>query len=330
MTDSIWGNNLTQFFDALSPDIILDAVSDAGLRPTGAINVLNSMENRVYDIGIEKNQSETAQVIGKFYRPGRWTKAQILEEHEFLKDLNEQELPVIAPIDINGQTLFKLNDLNIYYAFFKKEGGRSPDEFTDEQLSQLGRLLARLHQVGKSKKANHRLSMTPNIYLKENLTQLLNLKIIPLEFESNYKSLVESLFETINPLFENIPLQRIHGDCHLSNVLWQNDKALLMDFDDMVMGPPVQDIWLLIPGIDEEAKNQRFTLLEAYETFNHFDYTSLSLIEPLRAMRYVNFATWLSKRCEDQAFKMAFPHFYQGNYWQQEILNLQEQLDVLA
>lgn len=325
---SIWGNTLTEYFYSLSPELILDAVEKAGLCPTGAVNALNSMENRVYDLGIERNECSKS-IVGKFYRPGRWTKEQILQEHCFLQDLNKAELPVIAPLSINGKSLFTLPKENIHYAFFKKEGGRTSDELQDEQLAQLGRLLARLHTIGKQQKANARIQMTPEVYLKQNLNTLLELNCLPPELKDRYQSTVLSLLEKITPLFRDVPLQRIHGDCHLSNVLWQEDRALLMDFDDMVMGPPVQDVWLLVPGTDEGAMRQRQVLLEAYETFADFDYASLKLIEPLRAMRYVNFATWLAKRSGDPAFLRAFPHFYQGNFWEHELSNLHDQLQVI-
>jgi Ser/Thr protein kinase RdoA (MazF antagonist) len=326
---SIWGNQQTEYFYSLSPDVILEAVEQAGLQPTGAVNALNSMENRVYDLGILTDGLEK-NIICKFYRPGRWSEQQILEEHQFLLDLNQEELPVIAPIVIDGKSLFCLPEQTLYYAFFKKEGGRTPDELSEEQLAQLGRLLARLHLIGKQKTASTRVQMTPENYLEQNLNTLLQQKLLPPEVERLYQETVLTLLEKIRPLFANTTLQRIHGDCHLSNILWQDGRALLMDFDDMVMGPPVQDIWLLIPGQDSDAKLNRQILLDAYETFAPFDYTSLSLIEPLRTMRVVNFATWLAKRRHDPAFERAFPHFYQGTFWQHEIQNLQEQLSLLT
>ncbi len=216
--------------------------------------------------------------------------------------------------------------LNIFYAFFKKEGGRSHDEFNDNQLAQLGRLLARVHLVGRQEVAETRIKMTPEIYLNKNLEYLLTRNILPLELESTYKHLVLYLFDKILPLFNDIRLQRIHGDCHLSNILWQEDKALLIEFHDIVMGPPVQDIWLLIPGQDDDAKYKRQILLDAYETFLDFDYASLALIEPLRAMRYVNFSTWLARRADDPAFKRTYLHFYKRYFWEHEINNLQEQI----
>ena len=285
------------------------------------------MENRVYDLGIETSEhaSET-NVICKFYRPGRWSKEQIIEEHDFLKSLHQSEISVIAPLEINGESLFVLPSLNIYYAFFRKEGGRSHDELNESQLAQLGRLLARLHLIGKQTKATTRVQMTPEVYLNQNLQCLLDLNVLPFELEASYKRIVLQLLEKILPLFENVGLQRIHGDCHLSNIIWQEDTALLIDFDDMVMGPPVQDIWLLVPGQDSDAEYKRQILLDAYEVFLEFDHSSLKLIEPLRAMRYVNFATWLSRRADDPAFKRTYLHFYQHNFWEQEIENLQEQL----
>ncbi len=312
----------SDFFYQLDFNAILNACETVGLEPSGAINTLNSMENRVYDIALN-NESH---IIAKFYRPHRWTEAQILEEHQFLLELNDAEIPVIAPMSLHHRTLFKMADADIFYCFFPKVGGRLNDEFSEEQLEQLGRLLGRMHAIGKNKKAEFRLHLNPQVYAKDNLAFLQKQQILPPEIEAPYQQAIEQLVSLITPLFANTPMQRIHGDCHHANILWQENQAFLLDFDDMVVGPPVQDLWLLTPGNDEEAKVSRQVILSTYEEFCDFDITSLKLIEPLRALRYIHFATWLSRRAEDPAFKIAFPYFYQDDFFHRELGDLQDQI----
>lgn len=330
MTSNLWGAKQTQFFFELNPDLVLDTVEALGFKTTGRVMTMNSMENRVYEVEIESdsdNPSEHFKII-KFYRPGRWSKIQIQEEHDFLSDLVEYEVPVIAPIvfsKFENQTLFTLNEPELYYTVFNKQGGRAPDEFTNEEIEQIGRLLARLHNVGDMKTAPHRLKLTPDIYLKSNLDFLLEQKIIPAHLEASFKGVLEGIYDLTKNSFNNIHFQRIHGDCHLGNILKRGDVFNLIDFDDMVMGPAVQDMWLLLPGRDEYANNLRNIMLDAYSTMRDFNYEELRLTEVLRTLRMINYSAWIAKRFEDPAFKNAFPFFESPSYWEGQINDLRDQ-----
>jgi Ser/Thr protein kinase RdoA (MazF antagonist) len=331
MSTSVWGDKETQFFYQLTPERILDAVeSSTGLRCTGRAMALNSMENRVYEIEIELDEKpgnpSDRFLIAKFYRPGRWSEVQILEEHAYLDDLVENEIPAVAPRRfLDGRTLHKLPDVDIWYAVFPKIGGRSPDELDDEQLARVGRLLARLHNVGASKPSKHRIQLTPTTYGIANLKYLLDSDAVPLEIRGDYKTTVESICELSEPLFTKAECQRIHGDCHLGNLLSGREGLFWVDFDDMVRGPKVQDIWLLLPGRDEYAQRQLRILLAAYEEMGTFNRETLKLIEPLRALRFVHFSAWIARRWQDPAFPRAFPHFGSTRYWQEQLVDLREQ-----
>ncbi len=336
------------FFFDLTPERVLAAVESSGLMCTGRCITLNSFENRVYDVELEsetfpeelEGQSRDGQSsasflkldrrIVKFYRPGRWTEAQILEEHQFLKDLNEQEIPAIAPLTFSdGRTLHQIPDAEIYYAIFPKVGGRAPDEMTDDQLRRVGRLLARIHAVGSTRVAEHRLDLTPDLYGRNNLDFLLKGRFISMEFESRYQLVVESICERVESWFSQAAYQRVHGDCHLGNLLWNPSGPFFLDFDDMVNAPPVQDLWLLVPGRDPESFCQRDVFLEGYEEFRTFDRASLRLIEPLRALRIINYTAWIARRWDDPVFPRVFPDFGSHQYWSKELENLEECLRLI-
>lgn len=330
MDSNLWGSKKTQFFYELNPDLVLNTVESLGFKTTGRVMTMNSMENRVYEVEVESqsdNPSEHFKII-KFYRPGRWTKDQIQDEHDFLADLIEHEVPVIAPIsfpELDNQTLFTLKDPELYYTVFNKQGGRAPDEFSNEDIEQVGRLLARLHNVGSMSPATHRLRLTTDVYLKSNLDFLLDQKIIPSHLEASFKSVLEGIYSLTKNSFNNIQFQRIHGDCHLGNILKRGDVFNLIDFDDMVMGPAVQDMWLLLPSRDEYATVLRNHMLDAYSTMRDFNYEELRLTEVLRTLRMINYSAWIAKRFEDPAFKNAFPFFESPSYWEGQINDLRDQ-----
>lgn len=332
MSQSVWGDKETQYFFSLTPDRILNDIERvSGFQCTGRALALNSMENRVYEIEIEldhipRDPSERF-LIAKFYRPGRWSEQQILDEHEFLWDLHEHEVPVVAPLKFNKKTLFKSDQADIYFAIFPKMGGRSPDELIyREDLEQIGRLLARLHAVGAAKPASHRITLTPKTYGLANLEYLLENRHIPMEIQDAYTSCVRQICAITEPVFQSTKLQRIHGDCHLGNLLFGRSGFYWVDFDDMVMGPCVQDLWLLIGSRDEAAQQNLQTLIQAYETMYEFDHNSLKLIEALRALRFVHFSAWIAKRWDDPAFSRAFPNFGTNRYWYEQLQDLREQL----
>lgn len=325
------------FFFQLTPEKVLDAVEASGLLCTGRCMALNSFENRVYDVELDLEDTGEAKGpyfwrsrIVKFYRPGRWTEAQILEEHRFLSELIDAEIPVIAPIAFpNGKTLQKTQS-EIYYCLFPKAAGRAPDELTDEQILRVGRLLGRIHSVGAASKADIRIHLNPSTYGLANLNFLLEGDWIPRETATIYQAAVEKLCSIATPWFENTPIQRIHGDCHFGNLLWNTSGPFFLDFDDMVMGPPVQDIWLLTPGRDAEAIRQRELLIAGYEQMKDFDHGSLKMIEALRGLRFIHYAAWIAKRWEDPAFPAAFPQFGSPQYWREELRNLQEQVELAS
>ncbi len=328
-SDSAWGDTQTRFFFELTPDRVLDAVETAGLRCTGRCVALNSFENRVYDVELESEDGAKARRVVKFYRPGRWSEAQILEEHEFLQDLRESEIPVICPLPFpDGRTLHRL-DSGIAFTVFPKVGGRAPEEMTPDQLRQIGRLLARIHQVGGNKAAPHRIELNASTYGRQNLETLLATNQIPLEFKGRYEKAVLELCAVTDQRFAELApgsIHRLHGDCHLGNLLWSPGGPFFLDFDDMVRGPAVQDIWLLVPGRDPDSLQNRQHLLAGYEEMRHFDYPSLRLIEPLRALRFVHYSAWIARRWEDPAFPLAFPHFGSHRYWADETHDMEEQL----
>lgn len=336
MAKYVWGDNETQFFFHLNPDLILNAIDHLGYKTTGRYLTLNSMENRVYEVEIDlpheqiKSPSDTF-IVTKFYRPGRWTKEQILEEHQFLLELQEQEIPVIAPIKLNGETLFKVADHDLWFTIFPKKGGRIPDEMNHQQFEIMGRLLARLHNVGASQKSKHRIEITPESFGRNNINYLIENNFIPPHYSNGISKVVEDLCQIMTPLFKGITTHRIHGDCHHGNIILREDHGpYFIDFDDMMVGPAIQDIWLVVPGTDNFAVNDRNILIESYESMRPFDYKSLKLIEPLRALRYIHFAAWMAKRWDDPAFKRAFPHFGSENYWETLRSDLNHQLDKIT
>lgn len=327
-----WGNEATRFFYELQPSQILDAVEVFGLRCNGRVLALNSMENRVYEVGIEAPDDSVrhASVVAKFYRPGRWTKEQILDEHAFLLDLQEEEIPVVSPMKTaSGETLFPVPGLDIWCAVFPKQGGRLADELDDEQLERVGRLLARLHIVGRRRPASSRMVLNADTYGLQSLQFLQETRAIPADMAQSYATYVKEICSRSAEAFQEASVQRIHGDAHHGNLLYAADGPCWLDFDDMAMGPPVQDIWLLTAGRDEDADRQREALLAGYEAMIPFDRSTLRLIEPLRALRYIHFSAWIAKRWEDPAFPRAFPQFGTTAYWREQLADLRECLSLI-
>ncbi len=331
---SAWGAEETRHFYELTPDRILDAVEACGLRCTGRSMALNSMENRVYQVEIEvdgpvSNPSDCFRVV-KFYRPGRWSEEQIKEEHLFLSDLVEDEITAVAPLPLDdGETLARLPHANIHYAVFPRVGGRLVDELADDSIEQLGRLIARVHNVGARRKANARIRLDPATYGIENLRYLVDSGLIPDSVRERYRDTVEGVCNVTEPWFAAATYQRIHGDCHVGNVLWRDSTAFLVDFDDMVVGPCAQDVWLLAGGQDTFGRQQRELFVSGYEELRDFDRATLRLIEPLRALRFVHFSAWIARRWEDPSFQRVFGDFGSERYWFEQVSSLQEQLGLI-
>jgi len=314
---------MTEFFHRLTPDWVLRAVEAGGFRPTGHCTALNSLANRVYDLRLE----DGSHVVVKFYRPGRWSRAAIADEHRYLFELREAEIPVCAPVRFaDGGTLHEVE--GILYAVWPRTGGRSLDELSDEHVDVLGRLLARIHNVGAAGAAPHRARLSSETHAWEPLS-VLEAGFLPPSCAARYRHATERLAALYDTRSERVPVHRIHGDCHLGNLLRGDDGWFFLDFDDMLVGPAVQDVWMVAPGRDAEGAHQRRRLVAAYREFRDFDERWLALVEPLRALRFVHYAAWIARHWEDPAFPGAFPHFGTEDYWQKETRDLEEIVDAL-
>ena len=299
-------------FHTLTPERVLDAVEAGGLRCTGRCLPLRAFENRVYEVELEDER----RLVVKFYRPGRWSRETILDEHRFLEDLVAAELPVVAPADLGtGQTLNETN--GIYYAAFPKVRGRTLDELDAEKRRRMGRTIGRMHAIGAARPAPHRRKLDVRFYIHEPLDVLLKGRFIPENLAPRYRDVALRIADTVAKPLAAARVQRIHGDLHWGNILWTPDP-LLVDFDDCMMGPPVQDLWLLASGNTEEARKAREDLIEGYELFREFDRSTLALAEPLRAMRIIYMSGWIAKRWADPSFPPAFPNFKDVRYWMEE------------
>lgn len=309
-------------YSTLTPDLILDALEAAGYSPTGGLTALNSYENRVYQAEMDDGSFR----IAKFYRPGRWTEDQIREEHAFVRELVEEELSVVAAERQNGDELNRFG--GFVFSVYPRQGGHTPDIEREEDLEVLSRALARMHVIGAQGRFQHRRTLTIQGFAKDNREWLLKSGLIPLELEKAYATTTDEIIRRLHDpeTEDNI---RLHGDCHLGNILWRNDTPHFVDFDDCMTGPPIQDIWMLLSGEREDRLRQLGTIADAYEMFATFPAESLHLIESLRALRLMNHSAWIGRRWEDPAFPLAFPDFGSVRYWSNHILELREQLSAL-
>ena len=315
----------SEFFFRLTPERVLQAVASAGFTPSGHCFALNALENRVYDVRLEDGR----HVVAKFYRPGRWSRETILDEHALLAALVRAEIPVCAPLQFpDGDTLHTIEEF--HYAIWPRTGGRSPDEFTDDQIEILGRLMARIHGIAADLGAPHRRTLDADSVPLEALALLEEGDWLPPSCSARYGRAVESLVSTYEERSRETLLQPIHGDCHAGNLLRGDEGWFFLDFDDMVIGPPVQDVWMLLPGRDALADRQRRLLVESYKQFRPFDDRSFSLIEPLRGFRFVFYAGWIARRWADPAFPDAFPHFGTDEYWETETRDLEELVERIS
>ena len=299
----------------------MDAIESAGFRCDGTFLELNSYENRVYQIGIE----DAEPIIAKFYRPNRWSAEQIKEEHDFTQELSDHDLSVVAPLRIENEHSFLFQDFRI--AVFPRRGGRAPAIDDLNCLEILGRFIARIHNVGASKKFEHRTTISIEEYGSNSREWLLSNDIIPGELREAYDSVSEALLNMIRERFDMAmatPI-RLHADCHMGNVLWREDQPHFVDFDDARSGPAIQDLWMLLSGDDETRSIQMSKILTGYRDFRDFDTRELLLIESLRTLRMMYHAAWLARRWDDPAFPRAFPFFNTQRYWSDHILELREQ-----
>jgi len=300
---------VTTSFASLTPDRVLDAVEVGGLRSTGRCLPLRAFENRVYEVELE----DESRLVVKFYRPGRWSRETILDEHAFLAELAAAELPVVPPLDLGtGSTLVDVD--GIFYAAFPRVRGRTLDEADDERLRQIGRLIGRVHAIGAARDAPHRPRLTVERYVHEPLEVLRAGGFVREPLAGRYRDVALRIADAVAKPLAGARTQRIHGDLHWGNVIWAMDGPILLDFDDCLVGPPVQDLWLLSRGESEEARKGRARLLEGYEIFREFDRSTLALAEPLRALRIIYMSAWIARRWDDQSFRSGFPAFGTDNY----------------
>jgi Ser/Thr protein kinase RdoA (MazF antagonist) len=316
-------------FSLLTPDRVLDAVeSAAGQRCTGVIRPLPSYINRVYDVGLDSGE----QVVAKFYRPGRWRREALLDEHAFVQACADEEIPVIAPLPFaHGGTLGEVD--GVFFALFPRRGGRpiEPADPGDALWGRLGALLARVHRVGERVPAPARLTFHPLITTTADLDYLLDNHFLDARETKRLETFGGDLLDAIEPLFHEVETIRLHGDCQHTNVLERPDTGVfLIDFDDMMNGPPVQDLWMLLPGRPEDACVELEQLLEGYETFRPFDRRTLELIEPLRAMRMTYYLAWCARQARDAAFLQNHPDWGSRAFWAKELAELEAQLRVIT
>jgi len=326
------GKKGTVPFSELTPDVIVDAIEAAGFPCDGRVLALGSYENRVYQVGVE----EAEPVVVKFYRPGRWTDEAIQEEHDFALELAAAEIPVIAPLQTGTVPPFQatlLHHAGFRYAIYPRRGGQWPELGTADDRQWMGRFLGRIHLVGGRGRFQHRPQLSPEAMGRGSVDYLLEAECIPEYIEQRYEQVVGQLLDEVESAFEaagELRYIRIHGDCHRNNVLWTPTGPHFVDLDDCMMGPAIQDLWMLLAGTAAEMRTQLDDLLEGYAQFADFDYREAALIEPLRALRMIHYAAWLARRWDDPAFPMAFPWFGEARYWERHTAELEEQLNTLG
>ena len=306
----------------LDPDTVIQAIESVGFECDGRLLALNSYENRVYQVGIE----EALPLVAKFYRPGRWSDEQILEEHEFSLEIADAEIPLIPPMKINGQTLHEHDGFR--FALFERRGGHAPELDQKDTRVWLGRFLGRIHAIGAARNFKTRPELTIESFGHESVKALLDGQWLPQHLETAFTSLSADLLTSIEAAFERsgeFTRIRLHGDCHPGNILWR-DGPLFVDLDDCRHGPAIQDLWMLLSGDSHEMAAQMKDVLEGYTQFHHLNLRELGLIEALRTLRMLHHAAWLAKRWQDPAFPIAFPWFGEPRYWEDLILSLREQL----
>ena len=313
-------------YDKLTPDVILDAVESIGYLADGRMLALNSYENRVYQIGIE----ETTPVIAKFYRPNRWSDAQILEEHAFTQELAEREIPVVPPLAINGKTLHEFAGYR--FSLSPRRGGRAPELDNPDVLEWMGRFLGRIHAVGATRSFVHRPAIDIESHGQIPRDWLLQSDFIPADLRDVWASVADQALAGVRACYQragDVANIRLHGDCHAGNVLYTDDGPHFVDFDDCRSGPAMQDLWMLLAGTREEMTVQLRDVLEGYQDFADFSRRELHLLEALRTLRLIHYSAWLAQRWDDPAFPRAFPWFNTQRYWQDRILELREQVAAM-
>ncbi|MCG2594927.1 serine/threonine protein kinase [Ramlibacter sp. XY19] len=320
-------------YEVLTPDVVLDALASVGLYGDGRLMALSSYENRVYQVHLEDPFEGAPIVVAKFYRPGRWSEAQIAEEHAFAAELAQAEVPVVAPLAPQGSTLH--HHAGFIFSVSPRRGGRGPELDDGEVLEWIGRYLARLHTVGARRPFEHRPALDVASFGEEPRDWLLAHDGIPLDVQGEWQRLCETALARIRTAFAEARVAgvrdiRLHGDCHPGNILWTPDAGPhFVDLDDARSGPAVQDLWMLVSGERAQRQRQLGALVDGYEQMREFDRAELALIEPLRTLRLIHYSAWLARRWDDPAFPHAFPWFGSSDYWRGQVQMLEEQLEAM-
>jgi Ser/Thr protein kinase RdoA (MazF antagonist) len=313
-------------YSNLSPETVLDAIEALQFRCDGRVLALNSYENRVYQIGIEEGEP----LVAKFYRPGRWSDAAIREEHAFAGELAAQEIPVVAPLLREGESLHSHQGFR--YAVFPRRGGRWPELGNSDDREWVGRFLGRIHGVGRAAPFRERISLSMEDLGRSARDFVLDGEWMPDYLATKYADLTDELLDAVEARAQNwggARMGRILGDCHRGNILWTDLGPHFVDLDDCLSGPAIQDLWMLLSGGNEEMRTELHDLLKGYEQFLPFDRREIALIEPLRALRMIHYSAWLARRWHDPAFPMAFPWFAEPRYWEQHYRSLEDQLTAV-
>ena len=318
-------------YSGLTPDTVLDALASAGLRGDGRLLELNSYENRVYQVWLEAAaEPQAASVVAKFYRPARWTDVQILEEHTFTGELAEREIPVVAPLVIEGRTLHESGGFR--FALYPRRGGRTPELEDRDTLEWMGRFIGRIHALGATRPFAERPALDIESFGREPRDWLLAHDFIPADLLDAWRSVAELSLASVARCYERageVRVLRLHGDCHAGNVLWTDGGPHFVDFDDCRSGPAIQDLWMLLSGDRSAMTRQLADVLSGYEDFHEFDARELHLLEALRTLRLIHYSGWIARRWDDPAFPAAFPWFNTQRYWQDRILELREQIAAM-
>jgi len=312
-------------YSTLTPDCVLDALESVGIRGDGRLLALGSYENRVYQAW----RDDGPPLVVKFYRPARWSEAEILEEHAFAAELAHHEIPIVAPLCLDSRTLHGFAGFR--FAVYPCRGGRAPELENRETLAHLGRYLGRLHNVGAARAFEHRPALTIEAFGDASRHYLLAHGFIPADLRPAWTSVIDQALVGVRRAFaeRDVAALRVHGDCHAGNIMWTDDGPHFVDLDDARTAPAVQDLWMLLSGERTAMEAQLASLLEGYEMFRDFDRRELALVEPLRTLRLLHYSAWLARRFDDPAFPVAFPWFNTQRYWQDRVLELREQIALM-
>jgi len=331
--------NETPFAD-LTPQAVLDALDAVGLAGDGRMIQLNSYENRVFQVFLESGEV----VVPKFYRPGRWSDAQILEEHAFAAELAAREIPVVAPLVLGvaqppreavalaGEPPTLAHVLGQRVGVSPRRSGRAPELEDTGTLEWIGRFIGRMHAVGATQRFEHRWALDIETFGSGARDYLVAHDWLPPEALPGWRAAVDNALGEVQRAFDALPelrTLRLHGDCHPGNILWTDAGPHFVDLDDALTGPAIQDLWMLLSGDRASMTRQLAAVLAGYEDFMDFDWRELRLVEPLRTLRLIHHSAWIARRWRDPAFPVAFPWFGGSAYWGQQTIQLNEQIEAM-